>query len=469
MVITRESSLTELANHFGSDKGTATGDWGVAHGYTEVYERLLVSRRHEPLRVLELGVWRGASLQMWENFFPNAQIIGVDNLFDVAVRPLERAQVLVGDATDPEFLGTVLSRFPNSTVDVIIDDASHVLEHQIASFQYLFPHLAPGGFYIVEDIAGSHWDGGNLRTTRFRDFTDYALTLAIQTVFFAKGEVEAYHSIEELSAVPERLKQNLTASYYNQHLRSVQFFHNFCVLEKRADPLAFDPAIAVDYSLQPLEGPLFRAHQDPNAVSGTSSFVAASSELFVENLPEADQLRLISLQLRRENASLQQRLNLVTSQHVRMSVDHRELKAENEQLQAKIQVLEFRISELKLDGTATKASPPLATSIESETQTDTAAQNFQELARKGLKTAWDLVFKLQAELGGLRPVLKDAQAELGNLRTRTDDAKVLLARLEARSSELADLQQSRAELEARLQVVETPPADRRSRSSSTRG
>ena len=451
-MITKESSLTELANHFGSDKGTAKGDWGVAHGYTEIYERLLAPRRYEPLRVLELGVWRGASLQMWENFLPNAQIIGVDNLPDVAVRPLQRAQVLVGDATDPEFLRTVLSRFPDNAVDLIIDDASHLLEHQIASFQFLFRYLAAGGVYIVEDTSGSRFEDWNLRTTNFVDFFDYASTLATQTTFFAEDTVEILHSVQDQGALSSELKKRLTGSYYNQHLRSVLFFCNVCALEKRIDPLQFDPAIPVDLALQPREGPLFRANKNGNVASNPLS--AAPAESPSETLPDSDQ-SLIALQLRRENASLQQRLNLVTSQHIRMSVDHRDSIAENKELQAKIQALEFCMSELRLDASAANTNSPSARLRESAPQTDPASQDFQKLARKGLKTAWDLVFRLQAEVGSLRPLLKDAQAELGSLRLRNDDAKVLQAQLAARSSELAALEQSRLELETRLKVMET--------------
>ena len=38
-----------------------------------------------------------------------------------------------------------------------IDDGSHIPEHQIASFVRLFPDVAGGGAYIIEDVEVSYW------------------------------------------------------------------------------------------------------------------------------------------------------------------------------------------------------------------------------------------------------------------------------------------------------------------------
>ena len=44
----------------------------------------------------------------------------------------------------------------NSELDIIIDDGSHINEHVIRTFQYLFPKLKPGGIYVVEDTQTSY-------------------------------------------------------------------------------------------------------------------------------------------------------------------------------------------------------------------------------------------------------------------------------------------------------------------------
>jgi len=44
-------------------------------------------------------------------------------------------------------------------VDIVIDDGSHVAEHQLASFKTLFPLLFNGGVYVCEDLHTAYWDG----------------------------------------------------------------------------------------------------------------------------------------------------------------------------------------------------------------------------------------------------------------------------------------------------------------------
>ena len=40
---------------------------------------------------------------------------------------------------------------------VVVDDGSHVPQHQLLTFQRLFPTVVPGGLYIIEDIETSYW------------------------------------------------------------------------------------------------------------------------------------------------------------------------------------------------------------------------------------------------------------------------------------------------------------------------
>ncbi len=74
----RKPGLTQLENHFGVDKGTVLGDWEHPHYYTFVYEYFLKPVRNKPIGLLEIGVWKGASLRMWEAYLPQAKIVGVD-------------------------------------------------------------------------------------------------------------------------------------------------------------------------------------------------------------------------------------------------------------------------------------------------------------------------------------------------------------------------------------------------------
>jgi hypothetical protein len=227
------TSLTELANRFGSDKGTHFGDWGVAHEYAEVYERFLAARRLEPIRLLELGVWKGASLRMWEAYFPNAEIIGIDNLPDVVQQKLERAEVLIGDAADAAFLTSAVDRFAEGKIDIVVDDCGHVLDQQIRSFEKLFPLLDAGGLYFVEDVSGSRFKDGNPGALPFLAFLDYSWNLAQQTTFFEDTSVSTFHNIREIGRLSPAERDRLGISVWNRELEGVYYFGNLCVFEKR--------------------------------------------------------------------------------------------------------------------------------------------------------------------------------------------------------------------------------------------
>lgn len=144
------------------------------HHYLEVYDRYFSPLKQEAqrvkgdkdanfapngaLRILELGVQNGGSLQMWRKYFgPEAIIFGVDIDSQCANFATEDTEVRIGDQSDANFLQSVVEEMGG--VDIIIDDGSHIASHQLASFRTLFPILADGGIYICEDLHTSYWDG----------------------------------------------------------------------------------------------------------------------------------------------------------------------------------------------------------------------------------------------------------------------------------------------------------------------
>lgn len=133
--------------------------------YFDVYERLFQRYRsgfcsadgtRRPLKFLEIGVSHGGSLQLWRKYFgPDAVIYGID--VDRRCASIDDAdlQVRIGSQDDPKFLHRVIEEMGG--VDIILDDGSHVAEHQRASFDILFPSLSEGGLYVVEDVQTAYW------------------------------------------------------------------------------------------------------------------------------------------------------------------------------------------------------------------------------------------------------------------------------------------------------------------------
>jgi hypothetical protein len=163
--------LTRLMNAAGSDKG-----FGLLgrHYYTRVYDRLLGPLRSQAITFVEIGLLRpdrdkrrvsnaseGAvkslaasapSLAAWRQYLPKAKIIGFD-IDDFSEVNIPGVTILQGDMSNPADLAQI-TELADGSIDVLIDDGSHVSHHQQIAFAALFPHIASGGLYIIEDC---HW------------------------------------------------------------------------------------------------------------------------------------------------------------------------------------------------------------------------------------------------------------------------------------------------------------------------
>jgi cephalosporin hydroxylase len=141
-------TLNEIYQNYKFPDGN--GDKGTAHTYIDIYENLLTPYR-ENGNILEIGVLWGYSIRMWREYFTNGKVVGVDvEIHPNAVELLndERYKIIHCDATD----SSVLDHIGDLKFDVIVDDGSHALEHQLASFNILKHLMKPGGIYIIEDI-----------------------------------------------------------------------------------------------------------------------------------------------------------------------------------------------------------------------------------------------------------------------------------------------------------------------------
>src|SRR5580704_15856429 len=89
-------SLDQIANLRHTDKVTGR------HGFTRWYEEQWAYLRDQPITLLEMGVKEGASLLMWHDYFPRAQIIGLD--IEESCRQFEQARIkiVIGSQADPE-------------------------------------------------------------------------------------------------------------------------------------------------------------------------------------------------------------------------------------------------------------------------------------------------------------------------------------------------------------------------------
>lgn len=158
MMASKAENLTDLADRYGSDKGS------TKHRYTELYHMLFHPYRQRKITFLEMGLLIGGpehgidkdretadcpSIRMWLEYFPKADIHGLD-VSDFSWFKHDRFTFHRCDMDDRAEIARVAKKMP--TPDIIIDDASHASHHQQYAFLELFPKLASGGLYIIEDL-----------------------------------------------------------------------------------------------------------------------------------------------------------------------------------------------------------------------------------------------------------------------------------------------------------------------------
>jgi hypothetical protein len=123
------------------------------HNYLVYYWMHFRDIRFEVRRVVEIGVQSDRSIRMWEDFFPNATIYGVDIDPQCARFEGGRRKILIGDQGDPDVCRRLLEK-TGGELDIVIDDGSHRVDHQLRSFGLLFPAMTDHGIYVVEDTGG---------------------------------------------------------------------------------------------------------------------------------------------------------------------------------------------------------------------------------------------------------------------------------------------------------------------------
>jgi SAM-dependent methyltransferase len=187
-------------------------------GYFGVYERHLSKFIGKAPKILEIGVLGGGSIELWLKYFgEGTKVIGVD----IDPRCLQYkydgdAQVIMGDQGSVDFWQNFLT--DNTGFDIIIDDGSHIMAHQITTLQQTFPHLREGGIYICEDTHTSYWKnwGGQYGG----EGTFLAYSKAITDI------------VNQQHLVDQPIKNDVLENYNN--LYSVSFYNSMVVFEKKA-------------------------------------------------------------------------------------------------------------------------------------------------------------------------------------------------------------------------------------------
>jgi hypothetical protein len=202
---------SDLEKIFDNHTGNIIHKW---KHYFEIYDRHFSRFRNKKITLLEIGVFKGGSLEMWREYFgENCQIIGID------INPLckrfenNNTKIYIGSQDDRDFLKTIKAEVAGA--DIVIDDGGHMMKQLKVSFEELYGWVREDGIYLAEDLHTCYWPlfGGGYK--RRGSFIEYSKSLVDQ--------LNAWHSVQG----------GLKVNEFTESTHSIHFYDSIVIFEKR--------------------------------------------------------------------------------------------------------------------------------------------------------------------------------------------------------------------------------------------
>lgn len=220
--------MNELLNLYRAHTGKISDRWLA---YLKQYDLLLAPWRDRPVRLLEIGIQNGGSLEIWGRYFPNASVLvgcDIDPLCENLTYDDPRIRIVVGDASSDNTELRITAHSPEW--DLVIEDGSHQSRHIVDAFARFFPKVSVGGMFIAEDLHCSYW----------REF-EGGLADPLSSVAFFKRLADLVNF--EHWGIPISRAEYLAGftAHYGCHfdeaalaqVHSVEFVNSQCVVRKR--------------------------------------------------------------------------------------------------------------------------------------------------------------------------------------------------------------------------------------------
>lgn len=133
----------------------ANTDKNTSHSYVEVYERLFSPIRESCTKVLEIGVQEGGSIKLWNDYFPNAHIYGLD--IDFSKLRVDLSSPRIHTSQCNAYSNDTIATLEDGSFDIIIDDGPHTKESMIIFASKYSQLLKEGGISVIEDVQTMEW------------------------------------------------------------------------------------------------------------------------------------------------------------------------------------------------------------------------------------------------------------------------------------------------------------------------
>lgn len=222
-------SLKEL---YRSHQGLLSDKWDL---YLREYDRLFSPYRGEAVRLLEIGIQNGGSLEIWSQYFPKGErFVGCD--FDPDCSKLRyadpRISVVVGDANTDHTQAEVISK--SDSFDLVIDDGSHTSGDIVKSFARYFPYVKDGGAFVAEDLHCSYWQSyeGGL----YYPYSSIAFFKRLADIVNHEHWGIGRHRRHTLRGIAKHHAVDLSEDLLSE-VHSIEFINSMCIVRKAKSAL----------------------------------------------------------------------------------------------------------------------------------------------------------------------------------------------------------------------------------------
>jgi cephalosporin hydroxylase len=440
--------MMDLRQLYETHDGKVSDKWSL---YLTEYDRLFAPYRDRPVRILEIGIQNGGSLELWGKYFAKAEkIVGCDINQDCIRLQYDdpRISVVVGNANAERTRKQILRAC--DSFDIIIDDGSHQSSDVICSFSKYFSCLNEGGLYVVEDLHCSYWKefaGGLYNPASSIGFFKLLVDVVHREHWgIDKARSELLHKFEERYGF-----QFLEGTLRKVH--SLEFTNSLCFIRKQEDQTnQLGPRIVAGRSdvISPLRASngmkcLQFDQRDSKWSSQTTDHEMLlraeilGAEIGAERERELQgQLGAASQKTALDDRALSEARGQLTQIQGASAARERELQSQLDAASQKMAAAEGALAELREQLTQTQAASA-ARVRELQSQLDAASQ----------KMAAD-----EGALAELREQLNQAQA------ASAARERELQSQLEAASQKMAAAERALAELSGQLTLTETGSAAR---------
>lgn len=213
-------AITDLCYYgtkYPTDKSPYSSTWH-RHPYTAVYNFLFSTLRYSPIVFGEIGILDNMSMHMWRSFFTEAQLYGFEYFDDKIERAISEcipgATYSSMNIADKVSIFTALNNC-KTKFDILIDDSTHLFEHQINFVEVALDFVKPGGMLVIEDVF-RHWPNERYEEAIGPYFDYFSSVVAVETnhenAYSGGNHQEPYYDNDKLIVLYRNRKQRVTNS-----------------------------------------------------------------------------------------------------------------------------------------------------------------------------------------------------------------------------------------------------------------